>query len=185
MSDRMEDFIRKNKNEFNSFEPPVDLWERIDKQLQEQQLKQIRRIKISKRNYFFKIAASVIFIVAAGIALWQYQNNEQSDLVGISPELAKQQMHYASLIDEKQNELQVIKTEDPKLYQEFSAELQKIENNYKKLQSDLPTSPNQEVTVKAMIRNLQIQIQVLNQQLNVIKQIDQFKKEQRYETQHI
>jgi hypothetical protein len=43
---------------------------------------------------------------------------------------------------------------------------------------DLATSPNQERVLRAMIRNLQIQTEVLNQQLDVIEQFNEFKKQQ-------
>ena len=60
-----------------------------------------------------------------------------------------------------------------------------MDESYQRLKRDLPGSPNQEETVKAMIRNLQIQAEVLNQQLNVIKQINDSKKQQNDETQSI
>ena len=60
-----------------------------------------------------------------------------------------------------------------------------MDANFQKLKQDLPASPNQEETVKAMIRNLQIQIELLNQQLEIIQQINQLKKEQGDDTQNI
>jgi hypothetical protein len=53
-----------------------------------------------------------------------------------------------------------------------------MDANYKKLNTDLATSPNQERVLRAMIRNLQIQTEVLNQQLSVIEQFNQSKKDQ-------
>ncbi|MGY0039452.1 hypothetical protein [Pedobacter sp. NJ-S-72] len=38
-------------------------------------------------------------------------------------------------------------------------------------------SPNQQMVVKAMVRNLEIQIQLLNQQLSIINEVSQYKKE--------
>ena len=60
-----------------------------------------------------------------------------------------------------------------------------MDESYQRLKNDLPGSPNQEETVKAMIRNLQIQADVLSRQLNVIKQINESKKENNDETQSI
>ncbi|MBC7758949.1 MAG: hypothetical protein H7069_08840, partial [Phormidesmis sp. FL-bin-119] len=68
---------------------------------------------------------------------------------------------------------------------EFSSEIRKMDASYQKLKSDLPGSPNQEETVKAMIRNLQIQTELLNQQLSIIQQINNVKKEQKNGTQQI
>ena len=71
------------------------------------------------------------------------------------------------------------------MYNEFSGEIAKMDSTYKKLNNDLATSPNQELVLRAMIRNLQIQTEVLNQQLNVIEQYNQIKKEQKNETKNI
>jgi hypothetical protein len=74
--------------------------------------------------------------------------------------------------------LKLVAKFDPQLYKEFNAELVKMDANYKKLNIDLATSPNQERVLRAMIRNLQIQTEVLNQQLSVIEQFNQSKKDQ-------
>ena len=60
-----------------------------------------------------------------------------------------------------------------------------MEISYNKLQNDLNNSPNPEETVKAMIRNLQIQTEVLSQQLNIIQHIKKVKQQQKNETQSI
>ena len=60
-----------------------------------------------------------------------------------------------------------------------------MDSVYKKLNNDLANSPNQELVLRAMIRNLQIQTEVLNQQLNVIEQYNQMKKDQKNETKNI
>ncbi|MGN6639619.1 MAG: hypothetical protein ACTHJ8_11965, partial [Mucilaginibacter sp.] len=61
----------------------------------------------------------------------------------------------------------------------------KMDSTYKKLNRDLKTTPNQEAVLRAMIRNLQVQIEVLNQQLNIIEHYNQMKKEQENGTQNI
>jgi hypothetical protein len=94
-------------------------------------------------------------------------------------------VHYASLVETKLTELKSASKNDPQLYKEFSAEIAKMDSTYKKLNNDLVTSPNQERVLRAMIRNLQIQTEVLTQQLNVIEQFNQMKKEQKNETKNI
>jgi hypothetical protein len=186
MSDRLEKFIKENKKNFDEFEPPFDLWEKIEKKLDDQKNeKLIRSTKVLKLSNVLRIAAVLLLVISAGIVLWKNQQLEKTELSDIDPQLAKQQIHYASMIEEKRSELKRIEKEDPQLYKEFSSEIKAMDETYQKLKNDLPSSPNQEETVKAMIRNLQIQIEVLNQQLQIIKQVDQFKKESQNETQSI
>lgn len=190
MKDRLENFIRDNKKDFDQFEPPAELWDRIENRLDEEQIIDLhplvsRKARVVRLSFLLKMAASVIIILCAGLWLYQYQYKQSSDLSNIDPQLAKQQIHYATLIEIKRSELKRIEKEEPLLYQEFSGEIRKMDESYQKLKSDLPGSPNQEETVKAMIRNLQIQTELLNQQLNIMQQINKVKTEQKNETQHI
>ncbi len=188
MKDRLENYIRDNKRDFDQFEPPADLWDKIELRLNQEETVQPpagKKVRVVPLNFLLKIACSVIILLGAGLWFYGYQYMQSSDLSSIDPQLAKQQIHYAALIEVKRSELKRIEKEEPRLYQEFSSEILKMDESYQKLKSDLPRSPNQEETVKAMIRNLQIQTQLLNQQLNIIQQINKVKSEQKNETQHI
>lgn len=191
MSKRFEDFMHDNNEEFNEIEPSADLWGKIEAQLnfleEEQEQPKKREAKTFSLGFVLKVAASVIIVMAIGFGT--YIKNQKGakgvDLAAINPEYAQQQVHYASLVETKLTELKTASKNDPQLYQEFSAEIAKMDSTYKKLNSDLATSPNQERVLRAMIRNLQIQTEVLNQQLNVIEQFNQMKKEQKNETKNI
>ena len=190
MKEKLENFIRNNRRDFDQFEPPADLWDKIEMQLEERQIgmpqkNAVKKERVVRLSFLIKLAASIIPILFAGIWFYQYQFYQSSDLSNIDPQLAKQQFHYASLIEVKRSELKRIEKEEPQLYQEFSEEIRTMDASFQKLKKDLPGSPNQEEMVKAMIRNLQIQIEVLNQQLMIIQQIKQLKKEQKNDTQNI
>ena len=62
---------------------------------------------------------------------------------------------------------------NPELYQEFASDLNRLEKSYRSLKADFPKNPNQEVLIQAMIQNLQLQINLLNEQLRVIQRIKQ------------
>jgi hypothetical protein len=137
-------------------------------------------------GFVLRVAATVIIIMSISFVL--YLRNEKSsgiNMADINPEYAKQRVHYTALISTKLNELKTLSKSDPQLYSEFSAEIAKMDSTYKKLNKDLVTSPNQELVLRAMIRNLQIQTEVLNQQLMIIEQFNQMKKEQPNESKDI
>jgi len=191
MSKRFEDFMHDNNEEFNEIEPSADLWGKIEAQLnfldEEQEVPKKREAKTFSLGFVLKVAASVIIVMGIGFGIYiQSQKGTKGvDLAAINPEYAQQQVHYASLVETKLTELKSASKNDPQLYKEFSAEIAKMDSTYKKLNNDLVTSPNQERVLRAMIRNLQIQTEVLTQQLNVIEQFNQMKKEQKNETKNI
>ena len=187
MSKRLEEFIKMNKQEFDDLEPSADLWQKIEKHLPaEGVLPKKREAKTFSLSFVMRVAASVILVMGIGFVLYlRNVRKEGIDYASINPVYAKQQIQYASMVESKRNELKLIAKSDPQLYKEFSAEIAKMDSTYKKLNNDLATSPNQELVLRAMIRNLQIQTEVLNQQLNVIEQYNQMKKQQKNETKNI
>jgi len=185
MSDRLENFIRNNRKTFDEQEPPIDLWKRIESGLAAHQKRNAKKERVVKLSLLIKAAAVFIAVLTAGVILFQYNKKAAADISNINPQLARKQVYYTALIEEKRNELERIGKEDPELYREFSSEIKKMDESYQKLKKNLPASPNQEATVKAMINNLQIQIEVLNQQLQVIEQVNQFKENQQNGTQSI
>lgn len=187
MSKRLEDFMRENREEFDDIEPSADLWSRIEKHLPaEGTLPQKREAKMFSLNFVLRVAASVILIMGIGFALYLHNEKKNGiDYAAINPVYAKQHTKYVSLVENKRNELKVLAKSDPQLYKEFSAEIAKMDSTYKKLNNDLATSPNQELVLRAMIQNLELQTEVLNQQLDVIEQFNQMKKDQKNETKNI
>jgi len=137
-------------------------------------------------GFVLKVAASIIIVMSLGFELYIHNHQVQRvNVATISPEYAKQQMHYTALITTKRTELKELSQSDPQLYQEFSAEIAKMDSTYKKLNNDLATSPNQAFVLHAMIRNLQMQTDILNQQLTVVEQYNQMKKDQQNESKGI
>ena len=187
MSKRLEDFMKMNREEFDDLEPSADLWGKIEKQLPAQYNKpEKREAKMFSLGFVLRVAASVILVMGIGFALYMRKTKKEGvDFAAINPEYAQQQVKYTSLIESKRTELKSIAKTDPQLYSEFSSQIAEMDSTYKQLNTDLATSPNQERVLHAMIRNLEMQMQVLNQQLNVIGQLNDMKKEQKNETKNI
>lgn len=93
--------------------------------------------------------------------------------VAAGPTYASEVAQYTRLINAKRMELRQMTESNPALYEEFATDLNRLERSYKSLKADLPKNPNQEMLIQAMIQNLQIQINLLNEQLRVIQRINQ------------
>ena len=75
----------------------------------------------------------------------QYGVTHQPEVVAASPTYAKEVVQYTRLIDTKRAELKQMTEDNPALYQEFATDLDRLENSYQSLKSDLPQNPNQEM----------------------------------------
>ena len=63
------------------------------------------------------------------------------------------------------------------MYKQFAGDFNKLDSTFHTLKKQLPVNPNREQILEAMIQNLQYQEALLNQQLNIIKKINNTKKE--------
>jgi hypothetical protein len=187
MSKRLEEFIKMNREEFDDLEPSADLWSRIEMHLpaHETPIKKLET-KTFSLGFVLRVAATVIVVM--GISFVFYVRHEKRgaiDLAAINPVYAQQQVQYTSQIETQRTELKSIAKSDPQMYKEFSDEIAQMDSTYKELNTDLATSPNQERVLRAMIKNLEIQTQVLNQQLKVIRQMNNMKKEEQSDVKNI
>ena len=127
-------------------------------------------------NLDWRVAASVAVLLLAGCFLYmnrQYGVTHQPEVVAASPAYAKEVVQYTQMIDTKRAELKQMTESNPELYREFATDLDRLEKSYQSLKADLPQNPNQETLIQAMIQNLQLQINLLNEQLRVIQRIKQ------------
>jgi len=178
MSKRLEDFIINNKQQFDDLEPRADLWSKIETELPQHFRDEKKETKTFSLGFVLRVAALITLVLGTCFVTYLVKQKPATvSLAAINPVYAKQQVQYASMIANQRTELKSIAKTDPELYKEFTGELAKMDSTYKKLNKDLATSPNQEAVLRAMIRNLQVQTEVLNQQLNVIEQFNEFKNQ--------
>ncbi len=187
--DNLERFVRDNREAFDDKEPAHDLWLKIEAGLDKQvpdRSNPFRAVhthsgkaggqQIGWPILNWRVAASVAVLLLAGCFFYmnhQYGVAQQPLLVAASPGYAKEVVQYTRLIDDKRVELKQMTENNPDLYQEFSADLNRLEKSYRSLKADFPENPNQEVLIQAMIQNLQLQINLLNEQFRVIQRIKQ------------
>jgi len=173
MNIKIEDFIKENKKAFDTDRPSANLWDKID-----QELNKKKERKIIDLRMWIGIASSVIVLLGiALIYIFPAERKNINDVADVNPAYAKKQLRFAGLIEEKRDSLQVFAKTNPELYNKFNTDLEKLDSAYKTLKKELPQSPNQQLVVKAMVRNLEIQLQLVSQQLSIINQVSEYRKE--------
>ena len=105
-------------------------------------------------------------------------SSETKNSVGneLGSDVKKEMVYYAKIVEIKHDELKRIQKDEPLLYKQFSGDVYKLDSVYQSLKKQLPKNPNREQLLEAMIQNLQLQMDLLNHQLQIIKQINNSKK---------
>lgn len=176
MKKNLQSFIRENRQAFDQATPPEDLWNRIEVALDGQQPQSSASVRRMPFARVARIAATVLVLAVAGALVFTYGRRQgYEDYHRINPALAAEQQAYADMVTQKKDSIAFIATTNPTLYGEFSTVLEQMDENYQSLKQELPGSPNQEMTLEAMIHNLKVQVEVLEQQLNTYYYINQQK----------
>jgi uncharacterized membrane-anchored protein YhcB (DUF1043 family) len=176
--DRLERFVRDNREEFDDLVPSDSLWSRIDEQLPATAVTatQSTRIKalfqeVSHLKLAWKMAAIIILVSGLGY-LWVLNQSEEvpNGMVALQQtEHAGDIKKYKQTILEKREEIVKLAGKNPELYKDFSGDLEMLAQNYARLKSEFPNAPNKEALIEAMMQNLKFQVDLLNQQLEILE----------------
>lgn len=168
MKDNLEKFIIDNRDEFEVDDPPAKLWTSIQK-------------KTSKKHfygnrYFYPIAASVLFLIGSYIGMnyltsQKIPAQQDKEEVVIIPEVKEAEVYYTSLVDNKKSEIGELGKPYQELCMDFDKELDTLHLLYGQLKEEYRNSNGNEAVMQAMIKNLQLQVQLLNKQLQIIQEI--------------
>ena len=182
MRSRLERFIQDHREEFDSELPPDTLWGRVQEQLKGPEEKVVKIVPAYYRWIAAAAIAGAVFLTVLlmvmndkpdkPVANNSTPNLQEQELIKeINPGYAEEVHHFTRLIELKQNQLKQIEKDQPELYKKFIHEITELDSNYNQLKGELADNPNREQLLEAMIQNLRLQAELLNQQLSVIQKI--------------
>ena len=163
--DKIESYIRNNRQEIDKLNPPESLWPKI-----EERLKPVSR---KSRMIYWQAAAVIFFALSIGLLVKNYQtSSELSYYVQSDPEFSNTEQYYLKVIHDKETLLTSSLAGYPDLAVDFKKDLSELSMNYQKLKLDFDNNRSEEV-LNALIKNLQLQQALLNNQLNIIHLINE------------
>ncbi|NJN27431.1 MAG: hypothetical protein HC819_16375 [Cyclobacteriaceae bacterium] len=177
MNDQLEKYIKDHRDEFDDVNPPKDLWQNIENEISSPKIDRHR----AQTSIYWKAAAVVLLLVSTWLAFDKvYMSQVKVPVAGqavLSPELNEAEQYYIALIEQKRQEIKAFSKEN-KLGESFLYEIEKLDSMYGILKKEMPQG-NQDEIADAMILNLQLRIEVLNQQLNIIQSIENSREDEK------
>ena len=172
---KLDKFIKDHREEFDTEEPSVELWGKI----QEEYTPPVKLQPVKSKFNYWKIAAVFLLLVTSVLLIerWYEKPIEGSASVEkyFTNEFVEAQNFYMQLASEKKAILEKKCKDDPEYKEEFFGELKDLDDQYQQLRGDLKYG-NQDEILDAMIVNLQLRIEILNRQLEIIEQINENNK---------
>lgn len=170
--DNLEQFIKSEREAFDHKEPREKLWARIESGMDP---KQDRWVWIWK-------AAVLVLIPLCGFLLWERGQNDQlaqempgSDIY-VDPEFEETELYYSQLISQKQVTIDHFEIDDPLIKESFRLDIAALDTLYLDLKTEFIETSNSAV-LEAMVSNLQLRMELLNQQLMILEKIENDKDE--------
>ena len=182
MKNKLEEFVNRNRESFDSEMPDHDLWKQIDKE-------PVKEQKIFNLFTRMQAAAVLLVLVNATIIFFLLQRKPETSQTTANPSTPTEQVageervsedaldQISRVIEIKQAKLKEIERSNPVLYKKFVGALDQLNDAYKELEKELGSNPNREQLLEAMIQNLSLQQELLNQQLSIYQKIKQQKNE--------
>ncbi len=177
MNDNLERFIKSHRAELDDKSPRKDLWNDIEKEINPKRINK----HDSVTSFYWKAAAVILLLISSWLAFDKMYSpsieTSVADLEEISPEMEEAETYYVSLIDQKRDEIKRLSVEYS-LGDGFLNDIDKLDSMYTVLKQDMKYGNEDEIS-DAMIMNLQIRIEILNQQLNIIQSIKDSQRDEK------
>jgi len=173
--DKLEKFVKENRAAFDDQKPPEDVWHNINDQLENSETPQV-----PITTYLWRAAAIVLF--AAVVWLLVDRTDRNDTLVHVNGFINENDIafndveaFYVKEIESKQNLIIQFVADNPELDKDLLGEIDQLDSTYQMLKSAAEGGQSEKI-IDAMVLNLQMRIDILNQQLEVLEKIKSIKE---------
>jgi len=165
-TDRLEEFVKNHRNEFDTLEPSPEIWGRIAGE------NKTIRLPWFKTNFVRVAAVAVIVLgisaLVANYTLFRGVNLSEAENPEIK-ELLETEAFYAHQVDGRLQEIRRCYNLFPELKNEIENDLDELESMYKLLQNDLRDNISNKAVIEAMIENNRNRLELVE---SVLERID-------------
>ena len=173
--DKLEKYIKDNRDSFDDKIPSNNVWHKINDQLDNEAVPQV-----SMGGYLWRAAAIILFVTV--IWLFVDRNNKENLTAQNRGSVEETQIpfkdveaYYFKEIEQKQQLIIQYVKENPELNQNLLGVIDQLDSTYQVLKSRSEKGYGEKV-IDAMVLNLQMRIDILNQQLNILEKIKRIKE---------
>ena len=166
-NDRLEDFVRGHRDEFDIHTPPPEIWEKLNRRLPGQAKKRL------PRRWMSIAAVLAVALLGSGIVVHSLLFNRAGLRPGAEAnsgmrELLEAEAYYAQQIHGKLEEIRKCYRLNPELQEEVEDDLQELEHMYNELKKDLKENISNKEVIEAMIENNRFRLKLVDEVLEQI-----------------
>lgn len=168
--DRLEEHIRKNREDLDRYNPSPGIWKRIKKGLHRNK---------SSLTRLISVAAMITVILGTAVILsgpgqWLTDRGAHNKKNGISVQIRSQlretEIYYTSFANSLYREATPLLTNNPEIEKELLTDISRIDSICSEIKKDLKDNVANEDVVEALIQNYRIKIRLLEDMLSILKE---------------
>ena len=165
-TDRLEEFIKNNREDFDQLEPSEKVWKNISAKTEKTR---VRRMN----TYMIRIAAAVVLAVIFSVTIYKTNLLAPGNMAGNTNdpelrELIEAEAFYAQQVNGKLKEIRKCYYTFPELKEEIETDLTELEEMYNVLKGDLKENISNKAVIEAMIDNNRNRLKLVDQVLEQI-----------------
>ncbi|KYG71300.1 hypothetical protein EV198_3491 [Roseivirga ehrenbergii] len=164
MRDKLEDFIKDNKEHFDTEAPRAEVWNKIQKGLDTND-----KTTGTSTHWFWKVAVAVLLIAVAYLGSEKYFGSEMREESTAMEEFKELETFYTQMISDKKMML----SEEVETGGHFSfleADIQSLDQNYEELKSAFENGQETPQLKSALVHLLKQKLYLLEKQLEVLEE---------------
>jgi len=167
--DKLEDHIRKNREEFDLYTPSSRVWIKVRRKI---------RKGSSPFTRWLSIAAMVIVILGTSLVIirqryFNADNGLAENSINASKgnsQLKESEIYYTNLLNSLYTEAKPLLTANPEVQKELSYDISHIDSLCLEIKKDLKDNVANKEVVEALIQNYRIKIRLLEDILTILKE---------------
>lgn len=167
--DRLEEHIRRNREDLDRYDTPEDLWKGIRRKMRKEN---------STNRQWLSIAAMFVVILGTALLLFRpvfrwsdsgRQSKNDGSSMQLNPQLKETEAYYNNLVNSLYSEATPLLTNNPEIRKELNTDLAHLDSICVDIKKDLKDNVSNKDVVEALIQNYRIKIRILEDMLTVLK----------------
>jgi hypothetical protein len=170
--EKIEEFIRKNRDELDRYTPSRETWKGIRKGMHGRRLFAARWITAAAMIVVVFMTAALFYIAENRRDTAFAARNNEALIMKANPQIRETEIYYDNLVNDLYREASPLLTSHPDVEKELISDFSQLDSICAEIKGDLRENiANQEV-IEALVNNYRIKIRILEDMLDVLKQND-------------
>lgn len=159
--DKLEEHIRKNREDLDRYSPSRSVWKKIERQLNP------GRTGITK---WISVAAIIIAVLGSSLVLLSRGARMSNPQTSDNHQLRESEIYYNNLVNSLYSEAKPMLTANPEIAKELNTDISQLDSICSDIKKDLKDNIANQDVVEALIQNYRIKITLLEEMLTLLKE---------------